>query len=222
MTSGNTVGFASTNAAPNFNYYAPQFFDIGHNTTGIQSIQLDDGGMGSVGMGDAMQIVGPLGNAAAGYAYWNFAYFGGDGYFWCDDSMMPVDVSFDQGDGFAINNGNGLTFDVKGCGEVPISNATFAATANFNWTGNPFPAPISIQSVQLDDGGLGIVGMGDAMQLVGPLGNAAAGYAYWNFAYFGGDGYFWCDDSMTPVEVSLAPGQGFAIIVLDIDNRCMV
>ena len=211
VQSANTVGFASPNAAANLNFYVPQFFDVGYNTTSIQSIQLDDGGTGVVGMGDSMQIVGPFGNPAAAYAYFNFAYFGGTGFYWTDESFLPVEVSFDQGDGFAIDNASSFAFAVRTSGEVPTSAMSFAAASNLNWTGNPFPQSISIQDVQLDDGGAGVVGMGDSMQIVGPFGNPAAAYAYFNFAYFGGTGFYWTDESFQPVEVAFAPGQGFAI-----------
>ena len=211
VESANIVGYASTNAAPNLNFYAPQFFDVGYNTTSIQNIKLDDGGSGIVGMGDSMQIVGPLGSAAAVYFYWNRGYFGGEGFFWSDDTMADVNISFDAGDGFAVDNANSLSFATTVSGEVPTENVTFAATPNLNWTGNAFPAPISIQDVQLDDGGSGIVGMGDSMQIVGPLGSAAAVYFYWNRGYFGGEGFFWSDDTMADAVVTFAPGQGFAI-----------
>ncbi len=213
VQSANTVGYASPSAAANFNFFAPQFFDVGYNTTSIQNIQLDDGNAGTVGWGDSMQIVGPFGNATAAYMYWNPVNLGMTGAcYWSDDTMAEVDISFDQGDGFMIDNMNSLTFTVRTSGEVPTNGLSFAAASNFNWTGNPFPQAINIQDVQLDDGNAGSVGWGDSMQVVGPFGNATAAYMYWNPVNLGMTGAcYWSDDTMAEVDVTFAPGQGFMI-----------
>lgn len=63
-----------------------------------------------------MQIVGPLGSASEMYAYWDKSMnpAGEDaGNFWSDGSMNPVTLSLDPGAGFAIDNMNGLTFNIK-------------------------------------------------------------------------------------------------------------
>ena len=190
---------------------------MGVNTTDINDIQLNDSGVGMVGWGDSMQIVGPLGNASDVYSYWDKSMnpAGAEaGNFWGDELGAPVDVSFDEGDGLAIDNANGLTFDIVGAGEVSTNQVSFAARANLNWSGNPFPMPISINAVQLDDGGAGMVGWGDSMQIVGPLGNASAVYSYWDKSMnpAGAEaGNFWGDELGAPVDVTLAAGAGFAI-----------
>ena len=211
VDSANVVGYASANVASYFNFYTPQFFDVGFNTTSIQNINLFDGGTGVVGAGDSMQIVDPLGGPLAAYMYWNRAYFGGTGLYWSDETMADADVSFDQGDGFTIDNANSLEFAVRTSGDVPTNSMSFAAAAFFNWTGNPFPVSISIQDVKLTDGGTGVVGAGDSMQIVDPLGGPLAAYMYWNRAYFGGTGFYWSDETMADAEVTFAPGQGFTI-----------
>ena len=63
-------------------------------------------------MGDSMQLVGPFGNPAASYMYWNAVYFGGEGFYWSDDTMAQVDLTLAPGQGFMIDNANGLVFDV--------------------------------------------------------------------------------------------------------------
>ncbi|MBR1921819.1 MAG: hypothetical protein IJ829_07465 [Kiritimatiellae bacterium] len=211
------VGYNNTAARADLNWYAPIFRSLGVNTTDINDIQLDDGGAGFVGWGDTMQIVGPLGNPSESYAYWDKSMNpeGEDaGNFWADDSMTPVDVVFDEGDGIAIDNPNGFAYNIVGAGEVSTNQVVFGANADLNWSGNPFPMTIGINSIQLDDDGAGFVGWGDTLQIVGPLGNPSESYAYWDKSMNpeGEDaGNFWADDSMTPVDVTIAPGAGFAI-----------
>ena len=84
----------------------------------IQAITLDDAGEGNVGYGDVMQIVGPGGNPEGGYAYWA-SFMAPEGvvvesdFYWANDDMSPSTQVFQSGDGFAIDNGNGYTFDIK-------------------------------------------------------------------------------------------------------------
>ena len=114
VTSANTVGYSTVSAGENLNWYAPHFLSVGESSIDINTIQLDDGGAGAVGWGDSMQIVGPLGNATVLYAYWDKS-MGGDGQhnFWGDENATPVDITLDPGAGFAIDNMNGLVFDIK-------------------------------------------------------------------------------------------------------------
>ena len=215
----NIVGYNNTTAGANLNWYTPVFRTIGENTTDINDINLNDDNAGTVGMGDSMQIVGPMGNSIGGYFYWikdmDMSGTVTTPYFWADDSFSPVNVSFDGGDGIAIDNPNELTFSIVNAGEIPSGEVSFDAEENLNWTGNPFPAPIDISAVQLDDDGAGTVGMGDSMQIVGPMGNSIGGYFYWikdmDMSGTVTTPYFWADDSFSPVTATIEPGSGFAI-----------
>ena len=98
---------------------AHQFFNNSGNPfsapININNIQLDDDGAGTVGWGDSMQIVGPLGGATAMYLYYDKSMNpkGAEaGNFWGDEMGEPVDVTLNPGDGFTIDNANGLTFDI--------------------------------------------------------------------------------------------------------------
>ena len=111
----NLVGYFGKDAEVNFNWYAPQFTSIGKTTTDINAIQLDDGGAGMVGWGDVLQIAGPLGSPAAVYMYYDKSMNpAGEaaGNFWGDDQLNPVDITFQPGDAFAIDNPNALEFDI--------------------------------------------------------------------------------------------------------------
>lgn len=69
-----------------------------------------------VGWGDSMQIVGPLGNASEMYSYYDKSMNpAGEeaGNFWGDENIEPVNVNLAPGAGFAIDNANGLTFDIQ-------------------------------------------------------------------------------------------------------------
>ncbi len=225
MESANIVGYNNTDARANFNWYAPMFVTAGANTTDINAIQLDDGTpvgeMPTVGWGDTMQIVGPLGSAETIYFYFDKSMNpAGEeaGNFWGDEMGTPVAVSFDSGDGIAIDNMNGLEFKIRTAGEVPTAKVSIPARANFNWTGNPFPAAININAIQLNDGTptgeMPTVGWGDTMQIVGPLGSAETIYFYFDKSMNpAGEeaGNFWGDEMGTPVNVTIEPGAGFAI-----------
>ena len=208
------------------------FVTVGANTIDINSITLDDGGLGFVGWGDSMQIVGPLGNAEAMYAFWSDPSMDlsgkATGPFWSDGDGNSVQVSFDKGDGIAIDNAAMLTFNIQNAGQVPSGKVTVPARANFTYLGNPFPAPIHINAIQLKDE-LGMVGWGDSMQIVGPLGNAEAMYSFWSDPSMDlsgkATGPFWSDGDGNSVDVTLQPGAGFAIdnaaeLTFDIEIAC--
>lgn len=112
VESANVVGYNETEARANLNFYAPMFLDIGLTTIDINSIQLDDDGVGMIGWGDVLQIVGPGGNAAAAYMYWDKSMGDGVNNFWGDDNLTPVEVTLAPGAGFAIDNPNGYTYKV--------------------------------------------------------------------------------------------------------------
>ena len=110
------MGYNNTTARGNLNWYAPVFRTIGYNTTDINDINLNDGGVSTVGWGDSMQIVGPLGNASAMYFYWDKSIDvtqTATTYYWGDDTGTAVNVTLDPGAGFAIDNANSLTFNIK-------------------------------------------------------------------------------------------------------------
>ena len=225
------VGYNNTAARANLNWYAPQFLTVGANTIDINSIKLDDAGAMSVGWGDVMQIVGPYGNAEGAYFYWDPSVDPkGEAttYYWGDDAGNAVAASFDSGDGIAIDNAAELTFNIQNAGQVPSEKVTFAARANLNWSGNPFPAPINLNAITLNDGGAMTVGWGDVMQIVGPYGNAEGAYFYWDPSVdpaAKATTYYWGDDAGNAVNVTLQPGAGFAIdnaseLTFDIEIAC--
>ncbi|MGN0847815.1 MAG: hypothetical protein ACI4RA_10590, partial [Kiritimatiellia bacterium] len=217
VESANVVGYTQKAARADLNWYAPQFLSVGANTIDINAIRLNDNGAGEVGWGDVMQVVGPLGNASEVYLYWDpSADPNGEAttYYWGDENGEAVSVSFDAGDGIAIDNANALEFTIDNAGDVASSDVAFTAAADLNWLGNPFPTSININAISLDDNGAGNVGWGDVMQIVGPLGNPSEVYLYWDpSADPDGEAttYYWGDENGKAVDVTLASGAGFAI-----------
>ena len=217
VESANVVGYNNTAARANLNWYTPCFRSIGVNTIDINDIQLNDGEIGAVGYGDSMQIVGPLGNPSEAYLFWQ-AFMDPTATattpYWGDAEGNPVNVTFDEGDGIAIDNAAEMTFNIVGSGQVSTNAVRFAARSNLNWTGNPFPVAININAIQLDDGEIGAVGYGDSMQIVGPLGNPSEAYLFWQpfmDPTATATTPYWGDAEGNPVDVTLDPGAGFAI-----------
>ena len=226
ITSSNCVGYNTKTSRAGLNWYAPSFLSVGQTTTDINAIKLDDGKIGTddqmVGYGDNMQIVGPGGNATAIYCYWD-PMFHPSGtateFYWGDGEGNPVEISFDAGDGVGIDNTTeDVMYSIINAGQVPTEDVSFTSRAGLNWTGNPFPAPIDINAVTLDDGKIGtddqMVGYGDNMQIVGPGGNATAIYCYWDPMFHpSGEAtkFYWGDGEGNPVEYTINPGDGFAI-----------
>ena len=231
MESANIVGYNNTAARADLNWYAPTFLTVGANTIDINSITLSDE-LGYVGWGDSMQVVGPKGNAIAGYFFFSDPSMDvsgkATGPFWSDSDGNMVSVSFDSGDGIAIDNMNAYEFNIQNAGQVPSGKVTVAAQGGLNWLGNPFPAPINLSAITLKDAD-GNVGWGDSMQIVGPKGNSTAGYFF--FADPSMDisgkatGPFWSDSDGNSVDLTLQPGEGFAIdnmnnLIFDIEIAC--
>ena len=81
----------------------------------INAIQLDDGEAGMIGWGDVLQVADPFGSPAAVYMYYDKSMNpAGEaaGNFWGDDQMNPVNVMFQPGEAFAIDNANEMAFDI--------------------------------------------------------------------------------------------------------------
>ena len=81
----------------------------------INAISLDDDGAGNVGWGDVLQVAGPLGPAKEMYLYWDPSMDPNEKAtecYWGDDDCNPVDATFKPGDAFAIDNMNGMKFDI--------------------------------------------------------------------------------------------------------------
>lgn len=123
-----------------------------------------------------------------------------------------------------------VTFGLESANIVGYNNT--AAREGLNWYAPQFLTvganTIDINSIKLDDAGAGMVGWGDVMQIVGPLGAAESMYFYWDPSMdLTGTAttYYWGDDAGNPVNVTLEPGAGFAVdngnaLEFDIEIAC--
>ena len=164
-----------------------------------------------------LQVAGPLGPAIATYLYYDPSMDPDEkatDFYWGDDNGYPVEVSFDKADGFGFDNSNAMEYKIIDSGEVIAEKIQFAAEANLNWFGNPFATAININAISLDDGGAGMVGWGDVLQVAGPLGPAIATYLYYDPSMDPDEkatDFYWGDDNGYPVNVTFQPGEAFAI-----------
>ena len=89
----------------------------------LKEFTLDDGKIGTedqmVGWGEPMQIVGPGGNAQETYFFYDPSLDPDEKaktFYWGDSEGHAVDVTFQPGDGFAIENGSAddyTAYDIK-------------------------------------------------------------------------------------------------------------
>ena len=219
------VGYNNKDSREGLNWYAPHFLSVGQNTTDINSINLNDGatpGEGDVGWGDLLMTVGPGGDQDEAYFYYHKSMdMSGTvetDFYWGDAEGNPVSVSFDAGDGFAIDNGNAVEYTIVNAGEVNKGKVSFSAREGLNFTGNPFAAPIDISAVNLDDGntpGEGDIGWGDLMMTIGPGGDQDEAYFYYHKSMdMSGTvetDFYWGDAEGNPLVVNIDPGSGFCI-----------
>ena len=171
---------------------------VGENTIDIQDIVLS----GSDGFGSEVFSLwegAPSAVEGSGYAYW----LESDGFYWEDDAM-GTEFSLEPGQGFVLetsNEGIGVNF----AGEVSDKDANLDLVNGYNFFGNPFAEPISIQNIVVN----GSEGFG--MEIFSrwegaPSAIEGSGYAYWQEP----DGFYWEDDAMG-TEYWIQPGEGFVI-----------
>ena len=91
------------------------------------------------------------------------------------------------------------------------------AVANLNWYAPQFTdvgkTTTDINAIKLDDGGAGMVGWGDVLQVADPLGSPAASYLYWDPSMDPAEEAtecYWGDGDCNPVDVSFDKADGFA------------
>ena len=212
VDSQNVVGYDNSyEAGDGNNFICAPFLGVGYNTVDIQSIQIPgaewDGVIFSIWEGVPTVREGsefsyndasndPSGEATEAY--------------WGDSDYNPVSYSIAPGQGFVLDNASGYTLQFAG--QVPTNDVTIAADEGNNFFGNPFPAAIDIQSIQIPgaewDGVIFSIWEGVPTVREGsefsyndasndPSGEATEAY--------------WGDSDYNPVSYSIAPGQGFVL-----------
>ena len=217
------MGYTGKTTGAENNFITVPFSAVGYNTADIQSIKISDGGAGSIGWGGETFAIWegvPTVVADAGFLYYDPSMDPSGtetDYYWSDLEGNKVKYPIPAGQAVVINCAEGLT--VTTSGQVPGSQVKFTSVKDNNFTGNPFPSAIDIQSIKLSDGGAGGIGWGgetfDIWEGV-PTAVADAGFFYCDPSmdptgeakdYYWGAG----DGSGTKVSYSIAPGRGVVI-----------
>ena len=219
IASANIVGYAQNNDASvsQNNFLSVAFATVGCNTCDIQQIQLTDPS-GELDLGQGGEIFSiwegvPSVVEGSEYLYWAPEYGDGEHYFWGDDGGEEVAYSFAAGQSVTIDMPAGIV--IQTAGEVLAKKVTLDTIAQNNFIGNPFPAEISIQNIQIEDpDGVADLGQGGEIFSVWegvPSVVEGSEYLYWAPEYGDGEHYFWGDDGGEEISYSIPAGKGFVI-----------
>ena len=206
VTSANTVGFdTNTDGIEGYNFKTAPFSTVGGAGYSITNIKLDDGGNYLIA-DNALQVLDPDAYTDEMYFYTEVST---GVYVWQDENGDSADRVFADGEGFLIENLDGIT--VTFAGEVPSADVEFEGLEGYNWMGNPYPAEISITDITLDDGGNYLIA-DNALQVLDPDAYTDEMYFYTEVST---GVYVWQDENGDPADRDFAPGEGFLIENLD-------
>ena len=136
-------------------------------------------------------------------------------YYWGDADGNKATYSVAPGQAVAINCLGGL--NIATSGQVPTEDVTFTSIADNNFTGNPYPTAIDIQSISISDGGAGGIGWGgETFAVWEGLPVVAGGSEFFYYdptADITGEAtdYYWGDANGSKVTYSIMAGQGVVI-----------
>ena len=137
-------------------------------------------------------------------------------YYWGDAIGAPVAFSVARGQGVVVNCAADLAFTTPG--QVDTNDVSFTSVDQNNFTGNPFPKTIDIQSIAIDDAGAGTIGWGGEIFEVwqgAPSVVPGSGFFYYDPSMDMSETpkttYYWGDAVGTPVSYAIEPNQGIVI-----------
>ena len=221
IESANVVGYEQKATGADNNFITVPFATVGYNTADIQSIKISDGGAGGIGWGGETFAIWeglPTVVEDAGFFYCDPSMdTSGEtkDYYWGDAAGNKVAYSVAPGQAVVINCAEGL--GVTTSGEVSDAQVKFTTVADNNFTGNPFPVAIDVQSIKISDGGAGGIGWGGETFAIWegvPTVVADAGFFYCDPSMdTSGEAkdYYWGDAAGNKVSYSIAPGRGVVI-----------
>ena len=221
VESVNIVGYSGNTTGSDNNFRVVPFNAVGFNTSDIQQIKISDGGAGTIGWGtETFSIWEGVPTVAEGS---EFIYYDpsmdmtgeSTDYFWSDYEGNKAAFSIAPGQGVVVNCAEDLS--VTTAGQVPSEPVVFTTIQDNNFTGNPFPSAIDIQSIKIDDGGAGTIGWGtETFSIWEGIPTVAEGS---EFIYYDpsmdmtGESttYFWSDYDGNKATFSIPAGQGVVI-----------
>ena len=136
-------------------------------------------------------------------------------YYWGDASCAKASFSIAPGQGVVVNCAADLTFTTSG--DVAMAPISFTTISDNNFTGNPFPMPIDIQNISIDDDGAGSIGWGTEMFSIWegvPTVADGSEFIYYDASVDpAGEAttYYWGDASCAKATYSIPAGQGVVV-----------
>ena len=221
LESANVVGYNAGSTGSDNNFVTIPFASIGYNTADIQSINISDGGAGGIGYGTETFTVWagvPTVVEGSEFFYYDPAMdVSGQAtdYYWGDAAYEKANYSIAPGQAVVVNCIEGL--EVKTSGEVSDAQISFTAIDGNNFTGNPFPSSIDIQSIKISDGGAGSIGYGTETFTVWkgvPTVEVGSEFFYYDPSMDmtgTATDYYWGNAEYENATYSIAPGQGVVI-----------
>ena len=221
IESANVVGYTGNTTGADNNFVTIPFNAVGFNTSDIQQIKISDDGAGSIGWGAEYFSIWEGAPTLVEGSEFFYCDPGADpsgeatDYYWGDSDGNKASFSIAPGQAVVINCADGLTFNTAG--EVPQEPVTFTSSQDNNFTGNPFPLVIDIQSIKIDDDGAGSIGWGAEYFSVWEGAPTLVEGSEFFYCDPGADpsgeatDYYWGDSDGNKVEYSIAPNQGVVI-----------
>ena len=221
LESANVVGYNTGATGSDNNFVTIPFADIGYNTADIQSIKISDGGAGMIGWGTETFAIWeglPTAVVGSGFVYWDSSLDPAQeatSCYWGDAAGNKAAYSIAPGQGVVINCASDL--EVSTSGEVSDEQIKFTTVQDNNFTGNPFPSAIDIQSIKISDGGAGTIGWGTETFAIWeglPTAVVGSGFVYWDSSLDPAQeatSCYWGDAAGNKAAYSIAPGQGVVV-----------
>lgn len=219
--SSSIVGYAGTTTGAENNFVCVPFNAVGFNTSDIQQIKISDGGAGTIGwLSETFTVWSGLPTVVEGSDYFYYdPSMDPNGeetsYYWGDAAGERATFSIAPGQAVTVNCASDLAMTTAG--EVPSGPVEFTTVAENNFTGNPFPQAIDIQSITIDDGGAGTIGwLSETFTIWQGLPEVVEGS---DFFYYDpsmdpngkATDYYWGDASGNRATYSIPAGQGVVI-----------
>ena len=215
------VGYQTGVTGKDNNFVAIPFLTAGHNTADIQSIKISDDGAGSIGWGEELFSIWegvPTVVSGSDYFYYDPSADpagAAKDYYWGDADGNKVAFSVDNGQGVVVNCASDLKITTSG--QVSGEKVTFTTTKDNNFTGNPFPMSIDIQSIKISDGGAGSIGWGEELFSIWegfPTVVSGSDYFYYDPSADpagAAKDYYWGDADGNKVAYPISAGKGVVI-----------
>ena len=215
------VGYQTGVTGKDNNFVVIPFLTAGHNTADIQSIKISDDGAGSIGWGGELFSIWegvPTVVANSEYFYCDSSLdLTGEAkdYYWGDAAGNKVAFSVDNGQGVVVNCASDLKITTSG--QVSGEKVTFTTTKDNNFTGNPFPMSIDIQSIKISDDGAGSIGWGGELFSIWEgvptvLANSEYFYCDSSLDVSGNEtDFYWGDAAGNKVAYPISAGKGVVI-----------